>query len=371
MPLPTDMPEWCTDPDNNPTADIVAPSAGIRAEGWNAGDKVPAQFLNWWQNLVGQWLVALRALITMNWLEHSGIVKGNAAGDRWTALACGVGAQLGRQVVVGYPAGAASALAYYRTGTGAWAAAGTPPGDDVRDVASGAGLFVGVIGDNHTWSSPTGNVWTDDGAITGVTTPRAIAFDGTTDFVVVGDTGQASACADGTSWGSVMNLGGDAFREVAFGAALWVAGGDNGLLRTASDPYGVWTSRTATGFGADGIKGIAYDAAHGSWCIVGDNGKVATSTDGATWVAGDGDDDLGTADLVSVDSDGAGTLLAVSATGDIFASYDGGQTWEAHTPGPLLADDLTRVAWDSVDGCWAVLGVVTGVAGSFLRSLRA
>jgi hypothetical protein len=53
---PTTYPEWCTNPDNNPNPDIVVPSGPKIQEGWNPEEFPPSQFLNWQQNLNGEWI---------------------------------------------------------------------------------------------------------------------------------------------------------------------------------------------------------------------------------------------------------------------------------------------------------------------------
>ncbi len=49
---PSDLPTWATDGG----ADIVEPNAGKQALGHRAGERPPAQYFNWWQNLVFQWI---------------------------------------------------------------------------------------------------------------------------------------------------------------------------------------------------------------------------------------------------------------------------------------------------------------------------
>jgi hypothetical protein len=60
MPRPTEHPDWATAP-SSPT-DIVRPPAARIADGWNPAERPPAQYWNWWQNLVGQWA---------RWLDES------------------------------------------------------------------------------------------------------------------------------------------------------------------------------------------------------------------------------------------------------------------------------------------------------------
>src|SRR5690554_3330220 len=55
---PTDLPEWATDPG----ADITEPPVGKKAAGWTALEKPPAQWFNWFFNLVYQWIIYLNDL---------------------------------------------------------------------------------------------------------------------------------------------------------------------------------------------------------------------------------------------------------------------------------------------------------------------
>ena len=52
MAKPAALPEWATDAG----ADVVEPSTGKKEIGWEAEERPPAQFLNWWQELVYDWL---------------------------------------------------------------------------------------------------------------------------------------------------------------------------------------------------------------------------------------------------------------------------------------------------------------------------
>lgn len=51
MAVEPQMPEWATDGTN-----ITEPPAGVKTTGWVPGQKPPAQFFNWFQNLVYRWI---------------------------------------------------------------------------------------------------------------------------------------------------------------------------------------------------------------------------------------------------------------------------------------------------------------------------
>lgn len=50
-----DSPEWAS----GVSADIVEPSSDRKALGWEVDDKPPAGWMNWWKNLVYQWVAYL------------------------------------------------------------------------------------------------------------------------------------------------------------------------------------------------------------------------------------------------------------------------------------------------------------------------
>ena len=49
---PTDTGSWATDP----SAELTAPSAGKKAEGWIHGKRAPARWMNWWMNAIYTWI---------------------------------------------------------------------------------------------------------------------------------------------------------------------------------------------------------------------------------------------------------------------------------------------------------------------------
>jgi hypothetical protein len=93
-----------------------------------------------------------------------------------------------------------------------------------------------------------------------------------------------------TTWSSptfvsrTSGFGANAIRAIAYGAGLYIIGGDNGSLSTSTDGT-TWNSRTS-GFGTTAIRVITgRPQANGQWLFVaaGDSGTLTTSTDGITW----------------------------------------------------------------------------------------
>lgn len=52
MPAPSEYPEWA----DGGSAQLVEPVSGKKQVGWTSGEKPANQILNWWQNLVFQWV---------------------------------------------------------------------------------------------------------------------------------------------------------------------------------------------------------------------------------------------------------------------------------------------------------------------------
>jgi hypothetical protein len=69
MAKPSDSPTWATDADYpagpngwNETDTKVEPSGGKQAEGFEPSERPPAQYLNWWMNLVYLWIAWLDSI---------------------------------------------------------------------------------------------------------------------------------------------------------------------------------------------------------------------------------------------------------------------------------------------------------------------
>lgn len=52
---PSTLPNWATSPGD--PGDVSAPPAATQAAGWQGGFKPPHEWVNWWWNLVGQWVL--------------------------------------------------------------------------------------------------------------------------------------------------------------------------------------------------------------------------------------------------------------------------------------------------------------------------
>jgi hypothetical protein len=111
------------------------------------------------------------------------------------------------------------------------------------------------------------------------------------------DSGQASHIEEGYNLGGCVgtlvvpipyfaewtrrtsSFGSTIIHGVAYGNGMFVAVGNNGKLATSSNGI-TWTQRTS-GFDTSFIYNVAY--CNGMFVAVGEDGKLATSPDGITW----------------------------------------------------------------------------------------
>lgn len=87
MPKPSTLPEWATDGD----AQVVEPTSGKKAIGWVPREHPPAQYLNWWQRLVYEWIEWLdgeRSMVipAADACPEGGDANWSFTGGFWTAL---------------------------------------------------------------------------------------------------------------------------------------------------------------------------------------------------------------------------------------------------------------------------------------------
>jgi hypothetical protein len=59
VPKPSTLPRWA----DQPSAQIVEPNDGKKGIGWVPGEEPPAQYFNWWQRLVYDWIQWLGAIL--------------------------------------------------------------------------------------------------------------------------------------------------------------------------------------------------------------------------------------------------------------------------------------------------------------------
>lgn len=130
-------------------------------------------------------------------------------------------------------------------------------------------------------------------------------------------TAGTSTPSDATIWTSQTEAETNTWKDVAFGAGLFVAVSGSGTNRVMTSPDGVtWTSRIAdTNF--DNWAGVSF--LNGQFVAVGNGGPVMTSPDGITWTNrtipeanGWASPAFGNSTYVSVSSDGTNRVMISS-----------------------------------------------------------
>ncbi|MDR1597284.1 MAG: hypothetical protein LBR99_06230 [Treponema sp.] len=121
-------------------------------------------------------------------------------------------------------------------------------------------------------------------------TIRALSFgvvDGSGMFVAVGDDGKIAFMNDlsGKWYGSRAGTG-ETFRGIAFGNDRFIAVGDNGIMKTCSDPAAYhWLSITDTDFTLRPFYGIVFDSAINHFIVFGAESVIGFSEYGVSWTA--------------------------------------------------------------------------------------
>lgn len=217
---------------------------------------------------------------------------------------------------------------------------GSPLGAyDLHGIAHGS-LFVvaGTLGTLLT--SADGLAWTPQPAITWLSTPsplpdlNAITYGGT--YVTVGSGGVILTSSDAVNWTQQTSVTPDLYAVASNGAGEYVATGLNGTI--INNYGGTWTSATSTPSSTPTLYGVAYG--NGRYVTVGAGGTVLTSDAyGTTWATAiPAASSLPTNDLKGVaygpgvgtsgpGTNTTGTFVAVSVSGTMVTSTDGGLTW--------------------------------------------
>lgn len=182
---------------------------------------------------------------------------------------------------------------------------------------------------------------------------EGVASDGASALVVVGASGTIQSSGDGGATWTARTAAGsysNSFKEVVYGAGLYVATGDSGEIQTSPDGV-TWTKRTGGGTGA---FGLAYGA--GLFVSTWSSGVIYTSPDGITWTAR-----TGVSSTAAGAGYGDGLYLTVGGTGQIQTSPDG-ITWTARTAAGGYVDTF----WSHAYG--HNLHVIVGNAGEIQTS---
>ena len=267
-------------------------------------------------------------------LEFGG-TSGDAFGSFTDVTPTGIPAGLrgvtfgdGVYVAVGEPDGSNGGIIYTSSDATTWTRNTSSPvaSKILSDVAFGNNIWV-AVGDTQTIitaTDPTGT-WTELTGHPVTSNPQGVAF-GNGVFVI--GTSNIFSSADGLTW-TEEDDGGSFFHfGVVFDPdnGLFVSVGNNGKIATSSDGDNVargsmtWTERTSNV--TNRLRAVAYD--DGLWVAVGDSGTITTSSNGTTWA-----------------SQSSGTVAtlhgAAIANGTYFATGDAG-TFRTSTDGTNWSD---------------------------------
>lgn len=162
-------------------------------------------------------------------------------------------------------------------------------------------------------------------------------------WVAVGNSGVLRYATDPRGPWTSNNQGSTTFNDVFYGNGTWVAVGPSGNLRYATDPTGAWTLNTQ---GANTWSGVAYG--NGTWVVVGGASgalRYATDPTGAWTLNAQGAGSHGEVTYAN------GIWVAVGAAGSVYHTTDPTGAWTSNPQGSLQNNS---VAYG--DGTWVLVG---------------
>lgn len=326
---PSVLPEWATDP----AANVVEPSQGQKEDGWDANDKVPAAWLNWWQENVYDWLKRLQIAAVKNWMLFETNDLGNGS-------ILGAAANADGLVVI----------TNMLSGRSEYLSASLAVSTHITTIVEGDGFTCGV--------AFNGTYWCVVGHGTSGSGGPAILY----------TTADEDPSGTWSSQSLPTNTNSE-LRSVCWGNSTWVAvGGDNGGAAEAnivsSTDGTTWTQRTAGSSSTDKLRGVAHDATLEMFCAVGETGSIQTAgqADLATWTAQTADGSY-TGEFNAVASNNLGTFVAVGASGELQYTTDG-STWNAVTLPDGYSADLHDIKY--ANGLFVAAGDTGGVITLFI-----
>jgi hypothetical protein len=142
---------------------------------------------------------------------------------------------------------------------------------------------------------------------------------------------------DGITW-TPRSAGSAQFNASAFGASTYVVVGEAGNVYSSTDLV-TWTSRSA---GSTAFRSIIY--ANSLFVAVGETGVIYTSADGATWTSRGGATGQTFIKIIYANS-----LFVVVGTGGVIFTSSDGITWTAQGSG--VGEQLQDVVWSGSVFC--------------------
>lgn len=325
MARPDALPEWATDTNYTNGPDVgtptkVEPPGAKSAEGWVGSEKPPAQYQNWWQNLVGEWV------------EHLHYKMRN-----WRRIAT---------------------LATFEADVRAIAFSSSivpTDDDDPWVIAEAANFKHSPCGEGHNAAIEEWENASAEPTFTGATriVPVYVGA-GDERFLAFTSDGQLAKSSDGDAWSDVtIDSEGEAFYDAA-------SPPDNSpdiivlLCRNVSADVDIFTSSDFTNWVKRTVATLAVKLTGVTWdgtrFIATGNSKTATSTNGTSWaLVADPP-----ANLYGIRSrTDTGVSLAYTITGDLLYRTTDGISWTAITaPGGTGGQFAGGLHF--ADGIWVI-----------------
>jgi len=220
-------------------------------------------------------------------------------------------------------------------GNGNWFAVG-------NRRSAGGGLYYPMMSSSDGAAS-----WIEvqDSSFTVNASPRTIAYKDT-DFWVIGHGTAFFTSSNAITWGDTGTSAGSTINAIAYdGTSRWVSVGQTGKVYYSDDHFGSVTQATYPW--TSNVFGLCYAAGSiNKWIAVGATGRIAYSSDGITFSASTVPAVLGTANLQGVATDNT-TIVAVGNNNMILTSSDG-TNWSRVSSSDSTGYTLYTVACDVV-----------------------
>ena len=241
--------------------------------------------------------------------------------------------------------------------------------EDIRGITYGGGTFI-AVGDHGKISTSTDGInWNAVTPLEYQRTLKSIAYgDGT--FIVTHSNDVSYSTDNGQTWTDVEDVfaeGGwtsPSIRDIAYGGGTFVAVGDNGRIAYSSNGGRNWTEVANSTFGDTKINSVAFG--NNTFVAVGHTGKAAYSTNnGATWTAVAnstfGSDECGDYNIFGIGY-GNGTFVMAGMNGKTAYSTNGTSWTAANATSTTATSTLNGIAFG------ANTFVAVGDLGTIVRS---
>jgi hypothetical protein len=173
--------------------------------------------------------------------------------------------------------------------------------------------------------------------------------------------------ADVSNWSSITIPGSFTPLAMSFrygSPRTWVIGGTGGVMKFVSSSTGV--TNITSPFGTDSVLGIDHYELNYSvqWVAVGENGKVAKSSDGVNWTLSA----TGVTENLNAVSVQSNTIIAVGNNGKVIRSVNNGSQWSSSASAASIfgSEDILTI---SHGGYYGKYYTAIGASGTTATSL--